>query len=1211
MLLKPPSRSEHQYSMFVEKGNSDGQNNSDNLTFVDQYSGILFNNYIETLSKTPDTFRLLFPSHYGWPEYAIDQEINFWNNSFPNSMPTRQAFLPFFYQDNSKTFIVTPQFSSNHSNKLKDLRLKYKFQTFYHPQNGEFIKQLNQDGIEGLLNPENSNYLLRRQLLSGNHRYFDETNPVNTFADNYGPSDTVAKPYPSEIIDFFPLWGINPTGGAYSLYNWELFFHAPLLIADRLMKNQRFEDAQKWFHYIFDPTVGEDPVADSTKFKAVQDLFEQWLGNIGFSDSHETGTRRYWKIQPFFLNYFDKISITWLMKILAGKVDDPVSILLKSSLKGQIDEWRKDPFKPHLIARMRITPYQMTVVMKYISNLIAWGDQLFRRDTMESINEGTQLYILASRILGPRPTQIQPRKSVPVRTYNNLEPSLDYFSNAIVELENSLSIARTNSAYPMPLNLPKKSASPRNNPSKWSTMGASLSTSLYFCIPHNEELLGYWDTISDRLFKIRHCMNIEGIERELALFEPPINPALLVKAAAAGLDIGNILQDLYTPLPRYRFQVMLQKALEICNEVKALGGALLSALEKNDAEELALLRSDHEIKVLEAIRITKEKQIEEANEGVAGLEKSRKVVETRRNFYRDIKYSNEGEKAHLGLMAIAAIVQAAGQEMELAASGVYNAPDVYAGGLAGPFGGILEFQKIGGGSSLGLSLSSFGKYLNIYASLLNTSASMSATIGGYDRRWNDWKLQESIANKELDHIDRQIAGAKIRQEITEQELKNHDLQIENATTVNSYMHDKFTNKELYSWMTGQTSGLFFQSYQLAYDIAKRVERCYRFELGLEASNFIQFGYWDSLKKGLLAGEKLNHDLKRMEMSYFEQNKREYEITKHISVSLHDPVSLIFLRETGKCEVNLREVLFDMDYPGHFMRRIKSISVSIPCITGPHTSVSCTLTLLKSGIRKNTKPGSQYAHNQDENGLFAEDDRFIENFGAIQSIATSHCQNDNGLFELNFRDERYLPFEGAGAISQWRIELPKEYRQFDYGSISDVILHLKYTAREGGQIMKTKALEKLDEFVKATEEQSKKQGLYRAINLKQDFSNEWHRFISTNDEVGNHDLKLSNLKERFPYYAQNNGKEIIILRATLIANIAITPKIGSKSSGNIFADAFGFVGNKIETIGQNLRVYNSNETQLPISDWTIRVPGNVRDLSEMWLILQHKLGNANP
>ena len=60
-----------------------------------------------------------------------------------------------------------------------------------------------------------------------------------------------------------------------------------------------------------------------------------------------------------------------------------------------------------------------------------------------------------------------------------------------------------------------------------------------FCVPPNETLLGYWDLVEDRLFKIRHCMNIEGIARTLPLWEPRIDPALLVRAKAAGLEIDG------------------------------------------------------------------------------------------------------------------------------------------------------------------------------------------------------------------------------------------------------------------------------------------------------------------------------------------------------------------------------------------------------------------------------------------------------------------------------------------------------------------------------------------------------------------------------------------------------------------------------------------------------------------------------------------------
>src|SRR5262249_42755551 len=180
---------------------------------------------------------------------------------------------------------------------------------------------------------------------------------------------------------------------------------------------------------------------------------------------------------------------------------------VRRSVISQIEEWRRDPFKPHLLARMRKTAYQKTVVMKYIDNLIAWGDQLFRRDTIESINEATQLYILAAEILGRRPEDVPPRAYPRVQTYNSLEPRLDSVANALVEIEEFVAPSTDGG----------------------TTVGAGLQTPvahpalmLYFSVPRNDKLLAYWDTVADRLFKIRHCMNIEGVVRQLPLFEPPI-----------------------------------------------------------------------------------------------------------------------------------------------------------------------------------------------------------------------------------------------------------------------------------------------------------------------------------------------------------------------------------------------------------------------------------------------------------------------------------------------------------------------------------------------------------------------------------------------------------------------------------------------------------------------------------------------------------------
>ena len=113
------------------------------------------------------------------------------------------------------------------------------------------------------------------------------------------------------------------------------------------------------------------------------------------------------------------------------------------------------------------------------------------------------------------------------------------------------------------------------------------------------------------------------------------------------------------------------------------------------------------------------------------------------------------------------------------------------------------------------------------------------------------------------------------------------------------------------------------------------------------ATFVQFGYWDSLKKGLLAGERLANDISRMEAAFLTQNIRDLEMTKHISLAQYFPLALLALKEAGSCTVTLPEWLFDMDYPGHYLRRIKSVSISIPCVVGPYTSVNCTLSLLKT------------------------------------------------------------------------------------------------------------------------------------------------------------------------------------------------------------------------------------------------------------------------
>ncbi|GAL85663.1 hypothetical protein Aasi_1417 [Sporocytophaga myxococcoides] len=954
-----------------------------------------------------------------------------------------------------------------------------QFKNMYHPMVCALKTILYKDGISSLMSRETQ---LKINTTFDFKAYYNPEE-LHIAKLSYKQADgSLIYNYPIEDVDF-------TSDGSYSLYNWDLFYRIPLHIATSLTKNQRFEEALSWFHYMFNPT-----------------------GALSGA-----GVQKYWVTKPFYLNQeSDYIAqrIDSLMNATADKNNPDIK-----EMEFAIEQWRKKPFRPDVIARFRPVAYQKALLMKYIDNLTEWGDYLFRQDTMESIAQATQMYILADKLLGPKPRIVPPLVKQPYETYNQMEAKLDNFGNALIALENIL---------------PDLSALPEGG-AELPPLPVTLSM-LYFCIPQNEKMFEYWDRVADRLFKIRHCQNIDGIERSLALFAPPIDPGMLVKAAASGLDVSSILSGFNAPTPFYRFNVLSAKATELVQEVRGLGNSLLQALEKKDAEALSLLRNELELKVLNAVRDIKKLQIDEANEQIEVLKRTQKVTEERYKFYKDIKFMTALETTSLSLNAFSIIAYGISSVMEKAAGGMALAPTVTAGG-AGLGGSPVSLTTILDGDKISNSIKSFAKAILLDSQLIDKVAGGISTVANYQRRYDDWKLQELLAEKELASIEKQIAAAEIRKEISESDLKNHDLQIENAKKTDEFMRSKYTNKELYDWMIGQISSVYYKSYQLAHDFAKKAERSYRFELGNDDS-FISFGYWDSMKKGLQSADALLHDIKRMEAGYLDKNKREYEIIKHISLSQLDPLALIRLRATGVCDFEVPEVLYDMDYAGHYFRRIKSVSISLPCIAGPYTSVSAKLSLINNRYRKNINSDNAASTGYLED--LNNDERFMYNIGAIQSVATSNAQNDSGLFELNFRDERYLPFEGCGAISSWRLELPNPNvsKQFNYDTISDVILHMKYTAREGGSTLKGLAEGSLIERIEQIKQQlNTEQGFHIALNMKHDMPNEWHMLRK------NKSASLSISKDRLPYFINGiNNADIDHITFVAKSPSAITIKV---------------------------------------------------------------------
>ena len=937
------------------------------------------------------------------------------------------------------------------------LRYGEKFSNMYHPLMCNLRRTLYQHGIPRLMSRATQ---------------LQET-PFK-FSQHYEPSAIVPMPYPLEDVDF-------NSDGSYSGYNWELFFHVPMLIASQLTQNQRFQEAMDWLHYIFNPTgalPGDAP-------------------------------QKYWVTKPFFLRNDSEYTAQRIENLLyrGSDLSDPEI----AELEFAIQQWRDNPFKPHVVARFRTVAYQKAILMKYIDNLVNWGDYLFRQDTMESIAQATQMYILADKLLGPKPRMVPPVVSPPSETYYQIRAKLGPIGNALIDLENIL---------PDLAALPEGGAELPPSP-------ITLST-LYFCVPQNEKMLGYWDTIGDRLFKIRHCQNIDGIERSLALFAPPIDPGMLVKAAASGMDISSVIAGLSAPLPYYRFQTLIGKAVDLAQEVRNLGSTLLQAIEKKDAEDMALLRSELEIKLQKAILGVKKLAIKEAEEQIEVMQRSKKVTEERLKFFATVEKINDKEQLHLNKLDEAHDFEQAAQISRALAGIVAMIPDLL-GGASG-FGGSPHVTLQWGGKNLAAAANSAADVFQIFSASAAFEANRASINGQHDRRFEDWKLQERIAEKEIRSIDSQIKAAELRLQSAELDLKNHELTIDNSIQADEFMRDKFSNSDLYKWMIGQVSSVYFAAYKLAHAQARKAERTYQYELGRD-DTFIAFGYWDSLKKGLQASDRLIYDLKRMESGYLDNHKREYEITKSISLMSLDPLALVRLRATGVCDFTVPEALFDLDFAGQYFRRIKTASLSIPCVVGPQTSLSAKLSLTSNRYRKSLAPDnialSGYAEDP------GNDERFVYNLGTIQSIATSTGQKDGGMFEMNFRDERYLPFEGTGAVSEWRLELPQPgLAQFDYSTIADVVLHLSYTARDGGSSLRSLAQTDLLERISNIKQELSQTGLHTLINFKHDMPNEWHLL----KQNGSANVTID--KSRLPYLAQ--ALDASIGNVVLLAKVAGNP-----------------------------------------------------------------------
>ena len=959
--------------------------------------------------------------------------------------------------------------------------------------------------------------------------------------------------------------------GPYGTYYRELFFYIPFLIANALNSRGRYAAAQRWYHHIFDPTSSEvidtagvpaaqvahrlldrvwryrefrgldvehlrDVLTDATAIALYKkDPFNPWaIARRRISAFQKSIVMKYvdnlldWADSLFSQFTMESVNEALMLYIMASDILGPRPVELgdcgasvepktyehigpaidgNSELLIELETWT-------LGGRVKQREFPAAAISKF-------GIKFDTVGRVVALHPCAETAVAAAAggpvVPGPRIDAAPPAEHAPERMLVAAQaPAIK--ENMFTGL--GWNAQRTASWAPAGANARIKSrdslggrsfdgAMKDNFPDWAGRFGWHLIRQITpaFCVPANTDLLDRWKRVEDRLFKIRHCRDIDGNLRQLALFAPPIDPMQLVRMKAAGLSLEDVLGAGSGNLPPYRFLYLVDRAKALAGSLSGFGAALLSAMEKRDAEELNRLRLTQQMNLAQLTTRMRQFDIDTAAESLEAINRQLEAARYRSDFYGGL-ISQDRSGWEIG-ESIARHLASASYVTESVLDTI-AAIEALIPQVGSPF--AMKY----GGAELSRSMARFGNVTTAVAEFTQAVASSLSLEGGYARRSEGWKNQKALADYDVKSLTRQAKAASIRVDIANRAFELHQKGIDQIQEMLDLGDGKFTNHGLYVWLATQLQRLYRGAYQNALALAKLAEQAYRFERGDDASPGLSPSYWDATHAGLLTGESLLIDLQNMERRFLETNYRTLEVDQAFALSQIDPAALIALRQTGECTFTVAEPYFDLFYPGHYKRRIKAVRLTIPSVTGPYVNVSASLMLTRSWLRPTAEPGAPLAEVPPSRSV---------------TIATSTAQNDAGVFELSFRDERYMPFEGLGAISEWSLSLPKAFRQFDYQTINDVIVSISYTAQQDGALrdrveVQNAALEgSIVNFFSNTPAR-------RVFSLRQDFSAAFTRLLRS---AAGTQVKIEIADRNFPLFLQ--GRAFQVQRAVVLLRTA--------------------------------------------------------------------------
>lgn len=756
--------------------------------------------------------------------------------------------------------------------------------------------------------------------------------------------------------------------GANALYFWELFYYAPMMIADILLQHQSYNEAERWLQYIFNPA--------------------------GYIED-DIYTERYWNVRP-----------------------------LAEDTQWNEDEPLPDDTDPDAIALADPMHYKMATFMKTLELIIARGDKAYRELERDSLNEAKSWYIQALSLLGKEPV-----------TLLNKDWSSPKLSGAADKTVQSV------------MQHLFMQVSNQDDSSVISVNSANTLTNL-FKPQLNEKLISCRDTINQRLFNLRNGLSINGQLLYLPIFASPADPRNMLESQVNNINSEKNIKN--KKMLMYRFPAVIENAKSLVSQLIEFGDKLLSFNESRDNEQLSelLIHQGNDL-LSQSIRIQDAEIKSLLAERKSLLARQSEII-NRHTHYSQL-YSDgisDAEKAAMvldgysaSLLVSASIIEGVGKYLDLP-------PNIF--GTA--TGGMKWSAPAEAAAKL---IEGAGLSVQIFADIIEKSEE-------YRRRSQEWQLEAKLAGEEkkqiaaeLEAMDIQITAAKMQKNYITTEQRQNQQQLQ-------FLQRKFTRAELYGWLRGRLMAIYSPFYDLAVSRCYMAEDAYRYEMNVNAEDrsFISTSAWKGAYSGLMAGESLMLNLAQLEEAYLEKDKRVLEVTRTVSlaklyssmtnnsfgfdkvaelvskgeVNRHgnadNYVALISTTEqTNRMElqavIKLDGLGIYSDYPENLgiHRLIMQISVTLPALIEPYQNVRALLEY--EGDGDNQLPVG------------------------CKSIAVSHGMNDSGLFQLQFGDSTFLPFEGLSVKGKGQFKL----RFFDVGggdqkrllqTLTDIVLHIRYT-----------------------------------------------------------------------------------------------------------------------------------------------------------------------